>query len=262
MEIRSSIVEAKVMHDRKKPKRNRFRYGIFTFQMDLDDLSSLNSKFRLLGRNRARIFSFYDSDHLGSNQKDIKENITEYLRMKGVKEEIRKILLVTNLRVFGYVFNPVSFYFAYDAKENPICAVAEVQNTFGELKPYFFGKEDYSDETFRKVEAKHFYVSPFIALDSEFDFRLSPPKRDRLNLRIDAIESGEKVLVTTYSGTYKKLTDLALLWMLCKYPFVTLKVIFLIHWQAMKLYLHKIPFIRKQERLHLQKGVQLGKDHR
>lgn len=259
MELNSKIVEAKVMHHRLLPKRNRFRYGIFTFQLDLDELDRLGKSLFLLGRNRRRLFSFNDSDHLNYGYSDIKENFLEYIRSQGVKENVGKVVLVTNLRVLGYAFNPVSFYFAEDESGSPICAVAEVGNTFGEMKLYFLGKETSDGKGFRKKEGKYFYVSPFVTLDSVFDFRLFPPKDGELHVRIDALEKGNTTMVTTYTGRARELSDLNLLWMFLKYPLVTLKIIGLIHWQAFKLYLYKVPFIRKKEDTSLQIGVHLGK---
>ncbi|TGK03804.1 DUF1365 domain-containing protein [Leptospira semungkisensis] len=259
MGLNSKIIEAKVMHDRSIPKRNRFRYGIFTFQLDLDELDTLNDRSFLFGKNKFRTFSFYDADHLHFGKQGLKENFLEYMKEQGVKEKVEKVTLITNLRVFGYVFNPVSFYFAEGPNGDPICAIAEVGNTFGEKKLYFLGKESLEQRGFRKKEDKFFYVSPFVSLDSEFDFYLNPPSGDKINLRIDAFEKGKRVMVTTYTGKARELTDLNLLWMFFKYPFVTLRVIGLIHWQAFILYLKRIPFIRKDEGLDQQRGLHLGR---
>ncbi|TGL58962.1 DUF1365 domain-containing protein [Leptospira sarikeiensis] len=259
MGLNSKIIEAKVMHDRKIPKPNRFRYGIFTFQLDLDELNSVNDRLKLFGNNKFQVFSFYDRDHLNFGKEGIKENFLQYLSEQGVKEKVEKVTLITNLRVFGYVFNPVSFYFAEDKDGNPVCAVVEVGNTFGEMKLYFLGKGSLEQKGFRKKERKYFYVSPFVGLDSEFDFHLDPPKGGKISLRIDAFEKGERVMVTTYTGNARELTDLNLLWMFLKYPFVTLKVIGLIHWQALLLYLKKIPFIRKDDGIDKQRGLHFGR---
>ncbi len=259
MELNSKIIEAKVMHDRRFPKKNRFSYGIFTFQLDLNELDSFGDRLRLLGKNKFRIFSFQDKDHMNFGKEGIRENFLEYLRREGVKEKVEKVTLITNLRVFGYVFNPVSFYFAEDTNGKPLCAVAEVGNTFGEMKLYFLGKESLEQKGFRKKETKYFYVSPFIGLDSEFDFHLNPPQGGRVSLRIDALEKGETVMVTTYTGKARELTDLGLIWMFLKYPFVTLKVIGAIHWQAFRLYLKRLPLFRKNDGSELQRGVHLGK---
>ncbi|WP_040508542.1 DUF1365 domain-containing protein [Leptospira wolffii] len=259
MGLNSKIIEAKVMHDRKSPKRNTFRYGIFTFLLDLNEIESFGERFRLLGNNKFRMFSFLDRDHMDFGKSGIRENFLEYLRTQGVKEKVEKVTLITNLRLFGYVFNPVSFYFAEGEGGVPLCAVAEVGNTFGEMKLYFLGGDTLTEKGFRKKEAKFFYVSPFIGLDSEFDFYLNPPSDGGLHMRIDALENGQTILVTTYTGKMRELTDWGLVWMFIKYPFVTWKVIGLIHWQAFRLYLKKLPFLRKTDGEDQQRGVHFGR---
>lgn len=127
------------------------------------------------------------------------------------------------------------------------------------MKLFFLGKGSFTQKGFKKKEGKFFYVSPFVSLDSEFEFYLNPPQDGRINLRIDAFENGERVMVTTYTGKALDLTDLNLIRMFLKYPFVTLRVIGLIHWQALLLYLKKLPFIRKNEGLDKQRGLHLGR---
>ncbi|TQE75177.1 DUF1365 domain-containing protein [Leptospira noguchii] len=259
MELNSCIYKAVVMHDRRIPKQNRFHYKIFTFALDLDELNELNSGLKFFGLDRANIFRFSKEDHLNFGKNSVKENILEYLKQNGVKEKVSKVLLITNLRVLGYVFNPVSFYYFYGEQDLPLCAVAEVGNTFGEQKPFFLGKESWKDEAFRKRIKKHFYVSPFINLDSEFDFILKDPQ-EQMNIRIEVIEKEKTIMVTTYTGKKIPISNLNLIKMFLLYPLATVKVIVLIHWQAFKLYLKGLPFIRKDENKNLQRGIYLGKD--
>ena len=162
----SSLYECTVMHHRLEPLKHRFVYKIFMFSLDLDELDSLHSKLWLFSRNSMNIFSFGDSDHLQYGKTTTKENIIEYLRQNEIDLYGGKIYLITNLRTFGYVFNPVSFYFCYDAGGNAVCAVSEVGNTFGEMKPYLLDRTDKNETGFRKRMDKLFYVSPFINLDT------------------------------------------------------------------------------------------------
>ncbi|RHX91667.1 DUF1365 domain-containing protein [Leptospira yasudae] len=258
--MNSCIFQAKVMHDRRFPKRNRFQYGIFTFALDLDELEELNSKFRCFGFEKRALFRFSKADHLDFGKRNVKENILEYLQSNGITDPIAKVILVTNLRVTGYVFNPVSFYFFYGPEDSPVCAVAEVGNTFGEQKPFLLGKETWKDGAFRMKTGKFFYVSPFVGLKSEFEFVLKPTN-DGLNIRIDALEEGQTVMVTTYVGKKLEFNDWNLIFLFFRYPLVTVQVIALIHWQAFKLYLKGLPYIRKDENINLQKGVHIGKNH-
>jgi DUF1365 family protein len=242
------------MHHRLEPLRNRFVYRIFMFCLDLDELDSLHSSMRLFSRNRFNIFSFRDKDHLDFGKPTLRGNILEYLEKNGISLNNGKIFLVTHIRMFGYVFNPVSFYYCYDEHGDPVCAVPEVGNTFGELKPYLMRGEDRTAEGFRRKVTKFFYVSPFIDLDAEFDFNLHLPG-EKLHVTVDDSKDGKKFFVTAVHGIRKQLTDARLLWYVVRFPFITLQVIGLIHWQAFKLYLKKLPFLKKTDNPELQKEI-------
>jgi DUF1365 family protein len=224
------------------------------FCLDLDELDSLHASVRLFSRNSFNIFSFRDKDHLDFGKSTVKENILEFLSQNGISLNNGKIFLVTNVRMFGYVFNPVSFYFCYDEQGNPVCAVPEVGNTFGELKPYLLRGEDRTKDGFRKTMTKFFYVSPFIDLDAVFDFNLHLPG-EKLHVTIDDSKEGKKFFVSSVHGVKKALNDARLLWYVVRFPFITLQVIGLIHWQAMKLYLKKLPFLKKSDNPELQKEI-------
>lgn len=252
--MNSSLYECTVMHHRLEPLKNRFVYRIFMFALDLDELDALRSKLWLFSRNRFNVFSFRDADHMNFGKPTAKENIVEYLRQQGISLNKGKIILVTNVRMFGYVFNPVSFYFCYDEQGNALCAVPEVGNTFGELKPYLLNSQDRTAEGFRKTLTKFFYVSPFIDLDASFDFNLHLPG-EKLHVTVDDYKNGKKFFLSAVHGDRKALTDLRLLWYVLRFPFITLQVIGLIHWQAFKLYLKKLPFLKKTDNPELQKEM-------
>ncbi|NUN70802.1 MAG: DUF1365 family protein, partial [Bacteroidetes bacterium] len=136
----------------------------------------------------------------------------------------------------------------------PLCVVPEVGNTFGELKPYLLTGQDRTDGVFRKRMTKYFYVSPFIDMDAEFDFLLQVPD-ERLQVTINDYKDGKKFFLSAVSGERRPLTDARLLWYAVRFPFVTLQVITLIHWQALKLYLRKLRFFRKTDHPELQKEI-------
>lgn len=252
--MNSSLYECTVMHHRLEPLKNRFVYRIFMFCLDLDELDVLHTSMRLFSRNKFNIFSFRDKDHLDFGKPTLKENILEYLNKNGISLNNGKIFLVTHIRMFGYVFNPVSFYYCYDEHGNPVCAVPEVGNTFGELKPYLLSGGHRTAEGFRRTVTKFFYVSPFIDLDAEFDFNLHLPG-ETLHVTVDDSKDGKKFFVSAVHGTRKQLTDARLLWYVVRFPFITLQVIGLIHWQAFKLYLKKLPFLKKTDNPELQKEI-------
>ena len=254
MGMTTSLYECSVMHHRMQPVRHKFSYRLFMFCLDLDEIDQLAERRRLLSRNRWNLFSFFDRDHLQRGHDTVKNNIIDLLRSKGINDPIGKVFLITHLRTFGYVFNPVSFYFVFDSEERPLCAVAQVGNTYGEMKPFVTRSLHREDDSFHMFEQKFFYVSPFINLDAFMDFRLRIPD-ETLNIRIDDVEQERKFLITTLVGKRKPLTDARLLWYSLKFPLVTLQVIFKIHWQALRLYLKRLPYHRKLSTIHQQREV-------
>ena len=255
----SCLYECRVMHHRLSPRKHRFEYGIFMIQLDLDELDSCDRTLRLFGHNRRAVFGFRDSDHLAypaSNpQPTLKASLVAWLADQGVHlPSDARIRLLTLPRVVGYVFNPVSFYFCSTADGSPIAAVAEVGNTFGELKPFLIPISG-SQNRFQRTVPKHFYVSPFSDLRLCFDFDLRTPD-ERLDIRIlDVTEQGETVLVSTLQGRRRPLTDGQLAQLGFKYPLVTLRVITLIHWQALRLWWKRIPWHAKAADPELQRDV-------
>ena len=262
------------MHHRLAPKEHHFRYGIFLFCLDLDELDTV--RLHLFSHNHPNLYRFNDSDHLpapGTRRREEADPATPDIRLLTSAATTKtsllawiasqglplppqtRVLLLTHCRVFGYIFNPVSFYFCLDAQDRPLCAVAEVGNTFGEQKPFLLRPEDLGpDGRFRRVVPKHFYVSPFAALDLAFDFKLRVPG-EQLDLHIDDREGDRPVLLTALTGHRVPLTDANLARLTLKYPLVTLRVITLIHWHALKLWWKKVPWHRKAANPHLQQGV-------
>lgn len=230
------------------------------FYIDLDELDLLPKQFFMISRNKFNFFSFKDSEHLQlpieapNRSKTTKQHIIEYLKQNGFNYTNEKIMLLTNLNILGYNFNPVSFYYVMDDGNVPLCCVAEVSNTFREMKPYFLGKDQLADNKFHLNTKKYFYVSPFIDHDTNFDFNLAVP-REKLNIRIDDYKNEERFFISTLTGIKKPLTNLNLLKYSIRFPFLTLRIIALIHWNAILLWLKKIPFHKKAKNDDLQRDV-------
>ena len=253
--LRSCLYECRVMHHRLEPKVNQFSYRIFMFALDLDELDAL--AVHGFSRNRWNLYTFRDRDHLtlpGFETATLRENLSAWLAERDIQlPGGGRVMLVTLPRVLGYIFNPVSFYFCSDATGAPLCAVVEVGNTFRELKPYLLPAPE-SDGRFRLVTPKHFYVSPFSALDLCFDFKLRVPG-ETLDIHIDDRAADRPVLLSALTGRRAPLTTARLLWFTLKYPLITLKVIALIHWHALLLWLRRLPWHRKSANADLQRDV-------
>jgi hypothetical protein len=245
------------MHHRLEPKKHRFHYGLFFFYLNLDTLENDLKRIPVTGFNRFNLFSFYDKDHLQTDPAKpirLRESLNNWLREQGITQMPGKVMLLTHLRVLGYVFNPVSFYYCFDEKDEPLYVVAEVRNTYHEMKMYLLDRSHFNGNEFHKRQPKYFYVSPFIEHDAEFDFHLKIPG-DKLNIRIDDYKNDKRFFLSTLTGTRKPLTAGRLIGFGLRFPFITLQVIGLIHWHAFRLWLKKIRFFRKADHADLQRDV-------
>jgi DUF1365 family protein len=265
-----------VLHHRFSPKEHRFVYRIFLFAFDLDELPELHRRLPLFSHNRSNLFSFRDRDFFptaeplynptgqasgpaapprASGPASLKDRITAFLATRDIDLTGGRVVLVKLPRVLGYLFNPVSFYFCYDAAGTCVASLAEVTNTFKEMKPYFLGPETrVAGTSFTLRTPKHFYVSPFSDVDTAFDFTLRTP-HERLSIQIDDYIGADRTLTSTLAGPRRELTGGRLAWFSLKYPAITLRIIALIHWHAALLWFRRLPWFAKAARASDQRDL-------
>lgn len=241
------LYAGKVMHQRLNPFGHRFSYTVFCLLADIDRLDDLARMCRLLSVNRPGVLSFRERDHVEENDETLRQFTGRLLARAGLEEPAARILLLAYPRMFGYVFNPLSTYFAYDAEDRLIAIIYAVRNTFGErhsyVAPILPGEE--SPAGIRQTRTKIFHVSPFMEMGLRYHFRILPPGRT-VRVRIHETAGGEPMLAATFNADAAPLTDRNLARYLLKFPFMTMKVIGGIHWEALKLWLkgarfHKSP---------------------
>jgi len=249
----SHIYECTVMHQRLRPKRHGFSYRVFYLWLDLDDIDALDNDLALFSRNRFNLFSFYDRDHLGGEHENVKGGLLAVLAAHGIDTtRIAAIKMLAFPRVLGYIFNPVTFFYTFTADGSPLCALAQVTNTYREQK--FYVMKEPGAGGFSLVTPKLFYVSPFSALDLKFDFHLRLPG-EKLHITVDDTDEQGKMLLSVLTGTRREFSDVSLLICAVKYPLLTLKVIFLIHWHAFLLWIKRVPWFSKSANRELQQQV-------
>lgn len=246
----SCLYECEVMHRRLRPEQKRFDYRIFMLSVELGDLP----KVPFLGFNRFNLFSLNDRDHIDLGKPGgIRGNLMAWMEEQEIAcPADARIRLITLPRVLGYAFNPVSFFYVSSSDGAPLFAIAEVRNTYHEMKLYLVDGQKMKGWQ-RKV-AKEFYVSPFSDVRDFFDFKLGLPE-EKWSVNIDNSDNEGTTLVSSIRGEARPLSAGRLLWFGFKYPLLSLKVIFMIHWQALKLWTRKVPYFPKAANRDSQRNV-------
>lgn len=236
----SAIYEGSVMHARFRPKQHRLRYRVFSLLLDLDELPALDTHLRLFGHNRAALFSFHDSDHGEGMRGTLRAWIERQLADAGVGTTDPRIEVLCYPRILGYVFNPLTVYFCRDRHDSRLLAILyEVSNTYGERHTYVIAAAE-GGGTIRQSAPKRHYVSPFMGMDCRYDFRIVPPG-GHVTIGIDESDADGRLLVASFTGERRPLTDRGLLGMFLKHPLMTLKVTAAIHWEALRLFVKGVP---------------------
>ena len=246
MTLRSCLYEGTVRHRRFSPVENAFSYRLFMCYLDLAELPGLFRGRWLWSAGGAALAWLRRKDHLGDPARPLEEEVRALVADKTGRRPTGPIRLITHLRYFGYCFNPVSFYYCFDeADERVETIVAEVSNTpWGERHCYVLGEEMNEARGAGRMRyrlRKDFHVSPFMDMDVDYDWRFTTPG-DLLTVHMENLKQGRVFFDATMTLRRVEITGPALASALVRFPFMTGKVISLIHWQALKLWLKRCPF--------------------
>jgi DUF1365 family protein len=229
-----------VRHTRLRPVRHAFAYPTLFLLLPLRTLHRSPQARPPLAHNRRAALSFHDADH-GDGRANAVEWLDEVLAQHGIRDAGGEAWLHCIPRVLGYTFKPVSFWYCHRADGTLRAIVVEVNNTFGQRHCYVLDEPAWG----REHEApKAFRVSPFCRVEGRYRFRfLFTPRRDRTVVRIDHDDAQGALLRTSVSGELRPATRAELRRALWRFPLLTAGIVARIHWQALKLWLARVPFV-------------------
>ncbi len=245
--VGSYLYQGIVRHRRNQHARNHFKFSVFYFLLDLNELDTVFKKHWLWSTKRTSYGSFRRSDYLKqfSAERPLKQCAVELLRQSGVAVPVGKIRLLTQLRYCGFQMNPVSFYYCYDAKDRDVVAIiVEVNNTpWGEQHTYVVPVSDPGKKLIvaKKVE-KAFHVSPFMEMDMHYRMLFSRPG-EKIGIKMENYQQSDKVFDVSLSLQRRAISSTQLAKVVIKYPLYSFKVFAGIYFQALKLYLKRVPFV-------------------
>lgn len=231
--MRSRIVWGAVDHWRKGPREHSFSYPIFTFAFDVDELSSLSIAPRLVAYEKRAIFSVRSADYL-QGEGSLREKVERVLVSHGHREPPARITLITSPRYFGYVFNPVSFFACFDANDQVVGLITQVNNTFGDTHIYPLVCAPQSMPVAWNF-SKDFFVSPFFDMEGSYEVALES-EGGHLSVRVDLHREGEKVFAARLAGDGSLLSRRQVVATLKKFPITSMLTMPRIHGQAMQLF--------------------------
>jgi DUF1365 family protein len=231
-----------VRHTRLKPAQHAFNYPTYFLMLPLRSMQRDGPG--ALARNRRAALSFHDRDH-GDGSLDCLRWLDALLQAEGIADAQGEVWLHTYPRVFGFTFKPVSFWYCHTTEGTLRAIVVEVNNTFGERHCYLLDSPRYGQEL---CADKVFHVSPFCEVEGSYRFRFMRSLHagiDRTVARIDHDDATGPLLQTSVAGTLEIVNPASLRKALWHYPAMTFGVVGRIHWQALKLFLKRVPFVSK-----------------
>ena len=242
----ASLYSGPVMHARMKPVQHRFTYSVYSLLIDIDRLAEAGRLSSVFSVSRWNLLSFSPGDHGPRDGSSLRAHVDRLLAIAQVDLSGGRVLLFCYPRVLGFVFNPLSIYYCYDAQAQLVALIYEVRNTFGESHSYVapIRAQEAGLAGVRQDRDKLFYVSPFLDMTMRYHFRLHPPGA---TLRVRILESDAEgpILAATFSGLRSDMTTGVLLKAFFAMPLLTFKIVGAIHYEALRLWLKGLRLVKR-----------------
>ncbi|MFT7287092.1 MAG: DUF1365 family protein [Halieaceae bacterium] len=240
--MKSRLYCGTLRHRRHLPKKHAFRYRVFMPYLRLDEIDAVLAQSRLWSRGAFAPARFLRSDFLGDPALPLEDEVRRNIREKTGEQHSGPIYLLANLRYFGIQINPLACYYCFSEDETRLeFLVAEVTNTpWNERHSYVLRGQE-GQRVLRQDFDKAFHVSPFNPMAMQYSWRSNKPG-ERLAIHLENHAEQGCVFDATLALQAEPISGKSLNRVLWQFPLMTAKVGLAIYWQALKLFLKRIPY--------------------